>query len=728
MSDISKKILSLEPDVTPNNPAGKDSIIRSIDLETPTRAVKKPLPKTPSSYASDIPSLRGTQAGSDDFPDFITRSDAIIETNTNGPKARATMHGNNSSIQDTSYRVEPPKTTWIMWTGITLTFIWIGAVAALYFGVFGAALSALTPMALSGLILATLLPAILITMLWLTWRRLAHISYEAGRVAHAAQILTQADKTALANTRSLAVGIQSEMSILDEQLAKMLSRFEALKTDITAHGQDINAVGLTLTERSDDVGRNLTLQRQALESITGTFDTRMETLGTTIETQSAKLSEVTQNAAKHIETAEETLTKAAQTLDKTGQDIHLVSQDTAKTIQANADTLTANHENLSELHEKITELVKALTIQQDKVKQDLAAQSENLHDMSNMAKNSTDMLQQNLSLGSDLLSALSTTNQSTQDTVQQQFSDMKNMLEHTQERADELAQTANNRVKDSLSQTRKDLSKLETDMQVLSAQISNAREQNTQLELGMLNASSPNPSGTGRLKLKPLETDFPPVEPPRSPYSDKSLFANETQPVFEDDFDDNDLHIPINLGADMEIANPDAELTEFDPDLLRPASPTGRGFGKSQNTKEKSKHGWRWRDMLGGLDRPDHTQNTAAPLTAPPLGETVVNRLTSMQLSPAALVDEGTVIEAAKARLKTGPASMLSIVETRLPSPIAHLRSELAQDNDFQNTAKSFVTQYGQIIAQVSPQDNILRGKLGTSEGRAYLICAAALS
>ncbi len=733
MSDITKKILSLEPDSESEITPVKGGLIRSIEpMDAPASVSDKISEKSSSpQHASDIPSLRRNVANPESFPGFISRDDTLTP----------------QTVDTIDYTATPPKTAWIVWTGIILTLIWVAASIAIYFGLF--AVTPLTPMAISGFVMAVLLPVILITLLSLTWRRLVHISHEAGRLAHAAHILTRADESALTHTRNLAVGIQSELSLVDEHLNKMLKRFETLKSDITTHSQDINNVGLALSERSDDVGRNLTLQRQALESITSTFDTRMETLGNTIETQSQKLSEVTQIAAKNIEAAEHSLTQAAHSLDQSEQGLITTSQTTSETLATNMESLNKTHTQLSDLHTKLSEFMDSLTAQHNKIKSELLTQSENLQDMSNMAKDSTDTLQHNLSLGSDLLTALTTANQGTQDAVQQRFSDMENMIAQTQDSADALADAANKRVRDSLAQTRKDLSKLEADMQVLSTQLSNAREQSTQLDLMALNTQkAEEQAGFGRLKLKPLETDFPPVEPPRFP---SRAIRDETQAQLNlDDEDAFALDSPIHLGADMEIADPDAELTNFDPetlldpetlrpDIVRPAAPIGKSFGKTRNTKDKEKSGWHWRDMLGGLEKPDTNQDTsqAAPLSAPalssnpltmPADQDVLNRLYTAQLSPPAIVDEGTIIEAAKARITHGPAAMHKSVESRLASPINHLRTQLSQDAAFQTIAKDFVTQYDQIIAQSSPNDNSIRETLGTTEGRAYLLCAAALS
>ena len=586
MSDITKKILSLEPEIDADpaatnapSPTSKTQSAKSAAATSEAKSSKRKkapiiasvtVPPTVSStdHASDIPSLRRDLSKPDSFPDFISRPRPNADVTTAPP-----MRGNERSTRnltdqnhDMNHNIEPPKTGWIIWTGLALSLIWVAASTALYWGLFGTP-KALSPIALSGFIMAVALPAILITLLCISWRRLAQMSHQADRMAHAAQILTRADESALINTRNLALGIQSELSMVDEHLNKMVDRFEGLKTDISSHSHDINTVGLALTERSDDVGRNLTLQRQALESITNTFDTRMETLSDTIETQSQKLSEVTGTAVKNIESAELSLTQATETLSASEKTLLKTGQDTHSTIEKTAQSLTHNQESLSQLHTKISELISALTKEQETVKANLAAQSQSLQDMSSLAKTSTESLQENLNLGADLLTALSSANQGTQETLQQRFKDMEQMIGETQNRADSLAEAANARVRDTISQTRTDLSKLEADMKALGAQLQTAREESLQLSLSDIDTHKPPAqSGFGRLHLKPLETDFPPVEPPR--FTSQPRQAH----LFDAKQNDEDLSESFDeaFGSPFELSPIDASPVNTSPVNISP--------------------------------------------------------------------------------------------------------------------------------------------------------------
>lgn len=780
MSDITKKILSIETENEPDARPAKDRAAQRLDKpieivpeknsgkNSTNKSASKPYKDTP--HASDIPSLRrDTQTTNiapndtlkpNDFPDFISRKNASAAS-----LARTMM--------DTEYSEKPPKTTWIMRAGIAMSLIWILTSLLVLYALFGVntAISSLTPVAISASVLAVVLPAVLITILWTTWRRLSRVSFEAERLAHAAQVLTRADESALINTRNLALGIQSELSMVDEHLAKMLNRFGGLKDEVNAHSRDINAVGLTLTERSENVGRHLTLQRQALESITNTFDTRMNTLSDTIETQNLKLTAVTQQATDNINSAEQGLSSAAKTIGETTDAASgVLGQETERLISAQTQ--------LTNLHENISDLITKLVREQDKIKSGLSAQSQALLAVAENAKVSSETLKSSLSEGHDILQSLDSINQDTDQNILKRFKTMEKLMADTQIRADEFSQSTSSRVQDSLSRTRKELSQLETEMQVLRNSLSNARDEQAQLSLSP--SAALHTEGLGRLGLRPLDTDFPPVEPPK--HVSAPLFSSPSQPALSFEATDENRHensifgdvpretsdaflpnadneAPINLGADMDIDNPDNDLTGFDPDILRPAADdirnSKKGFGQSKNIKDKSKNSWRWRDMLGGLDRPDEAPlDLGAPLTDqaiheqapefsnqrgtennPPLPreqtletEHIIRRLARAQLSPAAIVTEGTVMEAAKARMKKGPAAMMSVVDKRLTAPVAHLRSELARDSEFEAAAKNFTVHFGQIIAQASPHGETLRHTLGTPEGRAYLLCAAAVN
>ena len=86
-------------------------------------------------------------------------------------------------------------------------------------------------------------------------------------------MLVSPDKEALSKTESLAHGIQEQISKVNKEMGLTVEALEGVQIAVARESQALDAAGLALSNRSEDVGRNLTLQRQALESMSGTFDT-----------------------------------------------------------------------------------------------------------------------------------------------------------------------------------------------------------------------------------------------------------------------------------------------------------------------------------------------------------------------------------------------------------------------------------------------------------------------
>ncbi|WP_418152877.1 hypothetical protein AB8615_05015 [Litorimonas sp. RW-G-Af-16] len=699
MSDITKKIFSIEPDIA--------DVVQNIDAE-PVKHVEAPIVR-PSA----------TPPKADPVPEFITRDRPMFAKTTTVP--------------------DEPATAWIMWTGILLTFVWIAAVATYVFGVAGLG-SSMEPMALTGLIMAVLLPAILITLLWMSWRRLAQMTFEAQRIAIVAETLTRADDVALGTTQNLANGIRAELAEVDKRLAKTVDDFSTLQVNISAEKRAIDEAGLSLSERAEDVGRNLTLQRQALESISGTFDSKMETLTAAIERQSQSLTDATQQANTNIGTATEKLAKTTGVVIEAGSALE-------SKLSGASETIASSEAQISMLNTKLAEMIARLQEEQTKIQSELTLQVREINEASETATQSAELLMSSLRSGQDTVSALNTASLTTNETINQQFSDMGDKIAEAQVKANDISDKAATRVQESLAETRKDLAKLETDMLALQAKLRNARTKSEELDLGLPPQPQQPDAGNGRLRITPLETDFPPVEPPRIV---PELRGPQTVDMLDPDMivelpDEIPTDGPLNLGADMLIASADDEITSFEPDVLRRPAPVAKGFGRSKN---KDKGGWRWRDMLGGLERPDpdpNSEQSASDIVKPLFGEPlsapepapaepavnggdIVATLCQLQLAPSAIVDDGTIIEASNAFVNHGVEAMQANVAKRLQSPAEHLRHELRANPSMLQAFQDFTSQYADKLSDLPPLPANLRAELGTAHGRAFLICAAAFS
>lgn len=683
MSDISKKIFSIEPDVA--------DVIKQIEpIED-----KVKIPNSPITRADDP------------VPDFVRRE------RINSPLDQQTSDG--------------PKTGWITWIGIIASLIWLAAVCAYFFGILKLH-TGTDAFTVTAFILTAFLPVIFIAAFCMVWARLLRMNYQAQTLGNIAQRLLRADETAMDNTKRLADGIRAEMASVDARLAETIERFSTLRVNLSSEKRAIDETATALTERSEDVGRNLTIQRQALESISGTFDSKMETLSAIIEKQSQSLGQVTEQAHTKITQSNETLEATIANLSGAGTELTGKLSEVTKTVSGSSG-------NLTKLNQDLTELIARLQEEQTKLQSEMSAQVKEISDVTDAAAESSQLLITSLRSGQESVAALNTASLDANETLTKQFEDMGDKIAKAQVKANEISEKAAGRVQDNLANTRRDLAKLETDMLALQAKLRNAKADSENLDLGLKSNTPQTDAGVGRLRLKPLDTDFPPVEPPRLRTERLSETESALTPeLFEPLAEVGQPDEPLNLGADMRIETPDDALTSYEPDILRRPAPETKGFGRAD---PKSKAGWRWRDMLGGLERPARedaadivtAMGSAAPLTAPDLsinGSEIVAALCQMDLAPSAIVDEGTIIEASKIYMQSGGPAMQSHIAARLASPVEHLKAQLSANRSLAQDFQRFTADYDAQLSLLPRDPALLRAELGTAQGRAFLICAGA--
>jgi len=194
----------------------------------------------------------------------------------------------------------------------------------------------------------------------------------------------------------------------------------------------------------------------------------------------------------------------------------------------------------------------------------------------------------------------------------------------------------------------------------------------------------------------------------------------------------------------MTPIDPDAEIKAFNPEAiakpkdepLRPAAPSTDedvvGFGRK---KPKEKSGWRWRDMLGGLDRPDdiaRQDDGFMPLSMDPPRQISDQRmfasLQALGLSPAAVVDDGCIIEAANTRKAKGAIAMSQAVAKRMGEPVRHLHRAMEENPALKTDGRAYVAQFQARISAIESDREAIRTKLESDAGRAFLLCDAALN
>ncbi len=667
MSDITKKIFSIEQ--------AEDTPIQS---EPSTSDIIRPL--------ADEKTGGGRNKSPEKVPEFVTR-EAVRPLST------------PPSILDEA----PPSSKAAGWVIICLGMVYVIG-AGLYFGLplIGEPASLFT---VAGLVLLLSLPLILLFLLWRALRHLSAVSQQNAQLSKAAEILVSPDREVLQRSETLASGIQEQISKVNSSLSDTVEALKGVQIAVTRESQALDAAGLVLSNRSDDVGRNLTLQRQALESMSGTFDTRMTTLSSQIVESGQVLEGICTAAETKIMSAGDALGKVSGVLDET-------ATSSAERIAEKVATLEETNLKLTETAETFTAKIGNSTetlLETDKY---FAEYSDKFQELNAETQSQLSDLQATIGHGYQMLDNLKSSSELRRADIASYYEGLSNQLKQSED--DTLAaqgQTAR-MVETNLAQMRRDFSRMETNLQSLQIKLNRLREaSDTKEEVEVKPA---------RLNLTPLDSDFPPVEPPRFTQKSKPKVQPET---------------PLNLGMDMEIETPEDPLLNFEPDVIRRPGETevkskGRGFGRRNEKDEKS--AWRWRDMLGTLERPDNGGTVSQPPGTFEAQSTSARKidgvalLTALQLSPAAIVDEGTVVDATQARINRGEPGLTATVAEKLPEAVAHLKANLEKDAELKTDLRAFTANFSKTIGNTPPTAPALRAAFGSPDGRAYLLCAAA--
>ncbi len=686
MSDITKKIFSIEPEgpIRASEPSSSD-IIRPmlVDKDEPRKDAKK-----------------------EKVPEFVTREAVQPLTAPPGVTAESVATGSTTA-------------GWLI-LGLGLLYL---AGAGLYFGL-PLLNQSVELLSLAGLVVLLALPLMLLFLFWRALRHLSLANLQNARISRAADILVSPEGEALSRTKTLSAGIQSEISKVNSTLADTVETLKDVQLSVSRETQSLDAAGLQLTSRSDDVGRNLTLQRQALESISGTFDTRMDTL-------SSQISETSETLDGICTSAEEKLLKASESLQ-------LASGKMDQTVAEGSNRISERITEIGDISVKLEETTKALSTDLQTsartltdTDQSLTDKSLALQELNSNTQTKIIDLQNTIDQGIEMIAQLNEAAKTRESFVQSYYQDLSAGLKQSENETLAAQGKTARMVESNLGSMRRDFAAMETELQALQTKLDG---------LKAAPVEAPNyQSQQARLKLEPLDSDFPPVEPQR--LTPEPRVSSKLRPASK-------VEAPLNLGMDMEIESEaklaDAEIIGYEPDVIRrpgevSPSPKAKGFGRKSDSQDKS--GWRWRDMLGTLDRPEMNPGVAAGAVGAATGAAIagastlgtpdkidgVSILTMLQLSPSAIVDEGTVIDATQARIHSGEAGLVRLVGEKLPEAISHLRDKMSGNPQLAGNLKRYCDDFSNILGNTPPTAPALRTALGSPDGRAYLLAVTAL-
>jgi len=739
LSDIFKKITSIDSDaLTPED----DEAVKALKSK-PTREDRIGLKPIIEPDIDDDPLI------DDPVPEFITRKapaeiphvEDIPPVQDPGGYVPAALAVTATAVSTADSPA--PSTGWMKWVGIGAVILWLGASFAYIYGSFdlGRKLTDLTPIQIAGLVLAVLFPAILLALLFYTMRQLSRFSRQAHLLSRTANALTQPDDSTVSKTAIMARAIKTEVDSVDARIDQAIARMSTLESVIAEQTEGLNAATTSSAQTADDIASRLSTQRLALENIASTFDVRMATLSSALSDHSDKLAESTHQAEQKIQEARISVEGAAAKINSASEVVRGNTVEAASTLMQShteiedlAARIRSRSVELDEIYRKhaqeLTVMIEQLRDEQQNLGLSLEERLSKMRDMALSAKVSAESLNEASDAGRETVEALAEATRLTDTAVKQRFADMEEMVKFSGEKAESISDKATQRVQDSLAHTRKEIARIETDMAALQMRL--AQPQPLELE----EPKQPKPKRRGLLRFKPLEDDFPPVEPPRGNIQslaidppDIAAAPDATATLLEE----TNAHLDtLDLTDDLveaAIIPEGAPETLAEPtDTLRRAAPDD---GPDDRRRKKDKSGWRWRDMLGGIDRSEETSaidDLTKPTPRDISDSRMIASLTAIGLTPAAVVDDGCIIEAANTRKAKGASEMSQSVAKRMGDPVRHLHRAMEENPALKSDAETYVAEYHARMNVIEDNREAIRTSLESDGGRAFLLCDAALN
>ena len=619
----------------------------------------------------------------------------------------------------------PSRFGWIGPLLAVLTATGVGVLAYAYIQ----EVETVSAIGLAGLVMAVFVSTATTMILWVSLRALGRTQSAAMQLATISDRLTHADETVTADISRMSSAIRRELAQVDSRMAQSRSELDTLVTQITKQSSDMDGKTKLMAERTESIARAMTDHRDAFSDLSTTFETQMSTLAGTVDQHRGELADVSNAAVQQVGAAMDGLDRA--------------SQQTSERSSAMADIAKAADKIFTDAEVRLSAMSETISDRAAELDRVYERQAEHLASLDGRLSGETTAIATALSEQTDQLSAINAQIEITEDHltalldhacgIQAQLtarlSDIDSTLSESDTRSKAFTADIADRISDSVAQTRRELSIMEGELRALQSRMDGAKSMDLVLDIPETKQTPPS----GRLNLKPLDSDFPPVEPNTlaipEPHEDQTL----------------DLIEPLKLPVDMIQPQPSTS-TLPDPDLIRRSSgdaSLGRMFGRAQKD-EQGEEDWRWRDIvsavdpiakdvakaeLSGIDRPPPGVPLSPPPPEPKLpdGSDIIARLCEVELAPSAVVDQGTIINATEARHRGGEAAQSEIVFSRLNAPVIHLRGILSSDLEFRLRAENFRRNFDTYFQSQRDQTKI-RSELQTASGRAYLLCAAALT
>jgi len=596
-------------------------------------------------------------------------------------------------------------------------------------------------------------PLMMVAIAYYALKQLANINLRAAQLANAAERLSQPDRELIGKTKIMADIISAHIDGVNERISTAVASLDAMEEILKAQTGKLETSNKEATKTAAHIATSIQKQYAALDTISGTFDQRMNSL-------SGLLTKHTDNLAAATRLAEQKIKEARMSVENAATKINTASDTVrANTVEA-ASNLTASHEDIKAIGDilrtrsddlsniysshtsDLTAMIETLRKEQEGLGVGLEARLVKMRDLSLSAQASAESLSDASQAGKQTVEALAQSANLADNAVKKRFREMQDMVHYSSEHAANISDKAAQRVRDSLELARKEISRIEDHMGDLQARISKPADRSLELIEDVVEetpaatpkSTTPKPEAPKkkkwtRLKLKPLQDDALSPEQ-KTPLDQTNTGADLQIPEIEADLED-----PYEDQPPLELSEPlddDDNLEEetvtqsTDNILNRP------GSSQADQTSASTKSKFSLRNLFG--NNADDGENASLSIATlfnekdPQNASAIVEELSKIGFSPNAIVDDGCIIEAAATRVKHGHESMSKYVADHLKSPVEHLAKTLSKDDALSARVITFATDYNQSIESLAGRRAAVRSRLETEEGRAYLLCDAALN
>ncbi len=633
-----------------------------------------------------------------------------------------------------------------------------------------------------GLAFFILFPLMLIAVIYAAFKKMSSITQQASRLEVAANELMRVDETVVRRATEMSGVVKREIDTLNSGIDTALTRASTLQSVLESETKKLGETSLDVEDKTQRITERLTTEREALFNISNAFDEQMKSLSQSLDSHSENLAMSTKTAEQKIQEARLSVENTASKINQTSDLIRNNTMEAATTLTGNqdeilklSDQLRQRAEELDTIYQKhgqdLNAMIAQLRNEQEVLSQSLEERLSKMRDVALSAQVSAERLTEASEAGRQTVMSLSEAAQLSESSIKTRFAEMEEVVKFSNQRAESISEKAARRVQDSLSQTRKEIARIEMDMLNLQEKLSSVSDGTaSKLSINEMDNASEEPpvqdeelaaeippkKKKGALNFVPLDVDDDPqtqdffsMETPSETSSlsgglrpapkQEESFLVEPKPV-QDSLDGHDMDQgALDLTIENGLMKPATNIPAEPESIVSNETSIRRAAGQ-----ENVSRSW-WKNLFGRTE--DGEPNTmvkpiaavtaataalAVPATAA-LGnqqanDTFLRVLSSQGLSPNAIVDNGCIVEAVQNRMFKGTKQMSIGVADRLGEPIRLFSGLLENDPNMKDQAVDFAVAFHHSLTPIAGDQEALMNRFGTENGRLFLMCDAALN